>query len=354
MINTTILCQYIKEDDYASMTEFLVNNPNSTLINEMCYIKNLIPLNNGIYADTIFGETVSPLFFAVAKNNEQMSHIIVKLSNLLEIDSTGVYKDTALMVSSLYGNFNITEMLIDNSASVTLVDEHGNTALHKVALRAKFADVTGATCCREDYIEIANLLLNNGANIDAIAHGNGQPDGAPINIAINYRDFNMTEFLLKKGADTTIQDTNGKTALCEITKKFNVDEAKNLIQYSDFTYTYPFCNLIEKDTCQVETNNYQKICNDDLSSKCKEHHSIGGIILLSSLISIAGPACWLFTGLGALIGSVVKISGQCCGINNYYTDNGIVIGALSSATLLSGFIASELLYDKYTDNCTEI
>ena len=57
-----------------------------------------------------------------------------------------------------------------------------------------------------------NLLLDRGANIDAIAE-----DEIPLLAAVKYSKFAMAELLLARGANPNFQDSKGMTALHYIT-----------------------------------------------------------------------------------------------------------------------------------------
>ena len=57
-----------------------------------------------------------------------------------------------------------------------------------------------------------NLLLDRGANIEAIAE-----DETPLLAAVKYSKFAMAELLLARGANPNFQDSKGMTALHYIT-----------------------------------------------------------------------------------------------------------------------------------------
>ncbi|NRA73409.1 MAG: ankyrin repeat domain-containing protein [Rickettsiales bacterium] len=355
MTDRKLLCQYVQEDGIKSMGAFLLDHPNSELINERCNITNMITLGNGISADVVFGTELPPLLFATAKDNEQMMHAILENSNVVEIDAVGIYGDTSLIISALYGNFYGTRLLLEYGADVNLGDEHNNTALHKVASGSNFREVTATSYYSQDYINTAELLLSNGAKIDAIAYGEGQPDGAAINVAVKYKNFDMVRLLSENNADVTIQDSNGKIALCEISKSFNIDEATSLIQFTDITYKDPICNpIIEGNICLVDANYYEQICNNGLSSKCVDGPSSISDIVIGSLVLPFFPVTPAFvpTALGAIVGGMIGSVIGCCNVDGFNFGNGAMVGGFSVGLLRAVEIAG-ILYEKYTDDCIE-
>ena len=302
MTDMNPLCQYVQENDISSMAKFLEKNPNSPLVNEDCNIKNLIPFGNGISADVIFGNNVPLLMFAVLKDSQQIVHLTVEKSNVLEIDSTGQYGDTSLIASSLLGDFNSVKLLVDHGASVNKGDEHDNTPLHKVALGTHFTTLTGRIQSDyiQNYLKIAKYLLDNKADINAVAHGEGQPDGAPINVAMHYNFSDMVELFVKRDADLTIKDDyEGRIPLCEIPLRFNEDKAKELLEYAEQNVCAEACSA-------DDIASYDQACKNYVVRECtamEKMSKIGGIAkeIVEASLKIA-----LF------VGAITFPSALCC------------------------------------------
>jgi len=104
---------------------------------------------------------------------------------------------TPLMISVAEGNEEVASVLIKSGANVNAKNKLGRTSL-------MFASKYG-------FYSIAKMLLENNANIDAIPN---DKDGWTAIIAGAYEGHDdIVNLLMLYGADTKIQDKNGKTAL---------------------------------------------------------------------------------------------------------------------------------------------
>lgn len=86
--------------------------------------------------------------------------------------------------------------LIDSGIDLTVRNEDGNTALHIAAAKV-------------DNAEIVTKLLNAGSDINAI----GKSGATSLHYAAQAADKEMDQVLQDWEADTTAEDTDGKSAL---------------------------------------------------------------------------------------------------------------------------------------------
>jgi ankyrin repeat protein len=108
------------------------------------------------------------------------------------VDLRNAHDETPLMLASLKGNLAACKALIARDADV---NKTGWTALHYAA--------TGG------HTEIVQLLLDHYAYIDAES-----PNGStPLMMAAMYSDGNTVRILLERGADASIKNQLGLTAL---------------------------------------------------------------------------------------------------------------------------------------------
>ncbi|EPS38868.1 hypothetical protein H072_7366 [Dactylellina haptotyla CBS 200.50] len=100
---------------------------------------------------------------------------------------------TALFKAVKSGNIEVVQIFLKYGAMVQAVDHKGWTPLH-----------IAAYC---GFVEIGELLLENGADVDA------GPDGwTPLHIAVVREQLEFIAFLLDNDADVMVQNETGRTA----------------------------------------------------------------------------------------------------------------------------------------------
>lgn len=114
-----------------------------------------------------------------------------------------------LLLVSMRDDLEIAKLLLHCGANPDIVDDDGNTALHKAAEFGK-----------RDMIE---MLLACGAN----PNFKGEDGFTPLHIAVNKRQSGIASLLMSRGADVNARLDNGKTPLmlamqnCDrVTEKF--------------------------------------------------------------------------------------------------------------------------------------
>uniref|UniRef100_A0A0G4H701 Uncharacterized protein n=1 Tax=Chromera velia CCMP2878 TaxID=1169474 RepID=A0A0G4H701_9ALVE len=107
---------------------------------------------------------------------------------------------TALMWASLNGHMDIVRLLLDAKSNMSIEDQQGNSAL---MLAVKNEDVEMVEC----------LLARPGSasqNVVNVPDSQGQ---TPLIHAAARGHIRLVELLLRRGADLSLKDTNGNTAL---------------------------------------------------------------------------------------------------------------------------------------------
>lgn len=105
--------------------------------------------------------------------------------------------NSPMLIASRMGYVDVVKLLIKYGAKV----DEPRSPKGRTPLMAALAYSNG--------IEIAKVLVENGANVNARAS-----DGTtPLIIASAGAKYNVVEYLIKKGADVKAKDNNGKTAL---------------------------------------------------------------------------------------------------------------------------------------------
>lgn len=196
-------------------------------------VELLVAKGADVNAKDDFGNT--PLQISVASGNYRVAESLLK--NGAEIKVRDKSDKTVLHQAAQKGAYNMSEMLIKYGSDVNAKNKDGWTPLHATVLsdslfrhgRAflkKGKKPQGFSKFAGHY-EIAELLLKNGANINAV-NNNGT---TALNLAAQKGYYRMVELFLKKGADVNISDNNGCTPLCAATKKGDKDIVELLKTY---------------------------------------------------------------------------------------------------------------------------
>ncbi|XP_044742473.1 ankyrin-3-like [Chrysoperla carnea] len=148
------------------------------------------------------------IFYAIANAD-------LKITKLLLTNGANV-KDNPepLNIAVEKGYIEIVEALLQYNADVNASDVNGKTALHLTATLRDFENSFGSRTDKDPNVnnikgEIAKLLLNQGANVNAQTK-NGE---TTLHIATQNGYVQIVEALLKHKADVNASDVYGKTAL---------------------------------------------------------------------------------------------------------------------------------------------
>ena len=110
-----------------------------------------------------------------------------------------------------YGYLDIAKLLISNGANVNAETTYKWTPLHYAA--------------RDGYLDIAKLLISNGANVNA----ENTYKWTPLHIAARYGYLDIAKLLISNGANVNAEDTDKWTPLHYAARYGYLDIAKLLI-----------------------------------------------------------------------------------------------------------------------------
>jgi ankyrin repeat protein len=114
------------------------------------------------------------------------------------------------MSAAEQGHFEIVKALLQKKATVNLQTNSGLSALH-LAIRN---------------IEIVEILIENGANVNMIS----ETYGTPILQAAIYGHLEVVQYLIEKKADINLSTNNGKTPLMSAVEQGHFEIVKALLQ----------------------------------------------------------------------------------------------------------------------------
>ncbi|KAH8152556.1 uncharacterized protein LAJ45_03396 [Morchella importuna] len=145
---------------------------------------------------------MTPLHYAAAGSNAAVTKMLLKMGVFVDpVDHTG---RTPLHIAARIGNAKILRQLLACGAGKNARDKYGMTPLH--------------LACRGGSVKIVAMLLRAGSEkyinvVDKFKR-------TPLHICARHRSSNAAcELLVKKGADLTALDVNGKLPNWPVVKK---------------------------------------------------------------------------------------------------------------------------------------
>ncbi len=190
---------------------------------------DLLPILVDAGADPVLrdrsGQT--PLDLALAYKNTEVVAALLKLGS--HVWKSQAVAEEAMETAVLKGYIEIVRILLQSGFDVSKPTTSGSTYLHDAALKnqKKIAELllrcgirpnvlnrTGSTPLHDaalgGSVDVINLLLDQGASLNAIDRESG---ATPLMLAASLNRASAVAVLLQRGADPTLKDRHGMTAL---------------------------------------------------------------------------------------------------------------------------------------------
>ncbi len=198
-------------------------------------------------------------FMVVSIGDENVKGIKVHIKRIDAVlviveKGQGRYGYTPLHRSIIFGYIDIVRILLEGGADKNLKDGYGRTPLHLATRKnnldcvrvlldynvslderisekssttgeTELGDTALITAAMYGYIDIVELLLNKGANVNGI----GRHGLTPLIVASITCKFSIVEILIKNNADIYIQSDNGSTAMSSA-EEHGFDDIAMLLQ----------------------------------------------------------------------------------------------------------------------------
>ncbi|XP_048250105.1 ankyrin repeat domain-containing protein 17-like isoform X2 [Haliotis rufescens] len=132
--------------------------------------------------------------------------------NVVDIDGRGWRRRTPMMEAADRGHREVVELLVSKGANVSLVDGGGNNSLHYA-------------CCGGDVETVKYVLSLNVVDID----GRGEVSRTPVMCAARWRNREVVEFLVSKGANVSLVDKIGNNILHLASGEGDVETVKFVV-----------------------------------------------------------------------------------------------------------------------------
>ena len=151
-------------------------------------------LRRGFDPNTLDAKGQSGLFLALRDPSPKVVDVLLKAPKI-KVETRTPQDESPLMMAAMRGELKLAAALIDKDADV---NKTGWTPLHYAA-----------SSTQGDQLGVAKLLLENAAYIDAAS-----PNGStPLMMAAMYGNTSTLKLLLDEGADPTLKNQLGLTAV---------------------------------------------------------------------------------------------------------------------------------------------
>ena len=151
-------------------------------------------LRRGFDPNTLDAKGQSGLFLALRDPSPKVVEVLLKAPKI-KVETRTPQDESPLMMAAMRGEVKLATALIDKDADV---NKTGWTPLHYAA-----------SSTQGDQLGVAKLLIENAAYIDAAS-----PNGStPLMMAAMYGNTSTLKLLLDEGADPTLKNQLGLTAV---------------------------------------------------------------------------------------------------------------------------------------------
>ena len=230
-----------------------INSSQDTPLNFAAIYNNIdivkLLVKAGADLDKANDDDETPLHTAVHLGNIKIVKFLIdEGANINKRDSIDRYTPLHLALScpgeiedkSTMNYLNIANLLIESGANLEATTRRrNNTPLHKLietSIRISIDDSYRGMENSELYkaaLEIVRLLIKKQVNINAADNNRN----TPLHRALRNNDFELAYILMKAGADTTIENNNGKTPLQIIETEDSIEDddgSEGLTRFEEF------------------------------------------------------------------------------------------------------------------------
>ncbi len=207
-------------------------------------------IDKGARVDVQDKHELTPLFYAVMRNDEKMIKFLVETGNANV--NLGKYNNP-LSIAISHGYMELAEYLINKGANLDQQDSIGRTLLHKVAEDGNLAAV--------------KFLVDKGAKLDVLDKWKETPLHVAANVKVNKGHTEIVDYLIQKGADINL--THNYTPIHLAITRGNLDMVKCLMDNNADLYVKRTCDgtplAYAKQQGQMEIVNYMDSIISNLS-----------------------------------------------------------------------------------------
>ena len=170
------------------------------------------------------GWFITPLVAALGRRHFRTAEVLYR--NGADVDLRDWYVISPLKSAAWYGDLEMVRVLLSYKADVNAGQGEGWAPIHSVS---EGYQATGILNIRQSLPDVARLLLEHGANVNARASDASYTPGAtPLHLAIFYNRVEVVRVLLEHGANVDAEDNRGETPF-QIASAEGYDEIMKLL-----------------------------------------------------------------------------------------------------------------------------
>lgn len=178
------------------------------------------------------------------ENIQQITELIEAGADVTAVTSSE--EETPLHVAVRYGHKEVAELLLNKGANINAVERRRRTPLH-------------AAVRYNSHKELVELLLEKGANVNAVDN----LDMTPLHFALKYDQEELVGLLLKKGANVNAVDKKGRTPLSMIDSDYQIKYyGKLMLVRTIIVYAVLHSGITTKPDCIVNNDELSKLWDD--------------------------------------------------------------------------------------------
>jgi ankyrin repeat protein len=155
------------------------------------------------HVNTRGGCLLTPLIAALARRHFQTADLLCH--NGADVDVRGEIGRIPLHSAAWYGDVEVVRVLLNCKADVNAQSDEGWTPIHFVSQGHQGTVILNVFQSLRD---VAQLLLEHGANVDAEDSSSGQ---TPLHVTMEYNNAEVVRVLLEHGANVDAEDSSGRT-----------------------------------------------------------------------------------------------------------------------------------------------
>ncbi|CAB0032692.1 unnamed protein product [Trichogramma brassicae] len=187
-------------------------------------------MKNGADLNAVNKKGLTPLhiicqqYFDNSPMLELLFQISCEVNQPVQLNSKDKLGNTALHSALRFKHRNSIALLLKKGADPNLADARGWTSLHTIC-----------KTCRGDELTETFFQIIDSNQLTVLLDARDELGNTPLHLAVGSRQKNMTELLLRRGADATLTNAEGLTALHIISKEHMNDEfAKMLFELGNY------------------------------------------------------------------------------------------------------------------------